>query len=520
MKQTLNDSILRRGTRSAARLETARRFMVRSAATIVLAAAVFTGPHVNAQDSAYLEWVRQEQLKFERFRNAQDSAFSGMLDRTWIEVRGGGEEPLHRRKKIERPPVYGSVPTSPAPPSSVREPAAPREVPRTPASDPSPGAPAAASVRGPMSDAPSAGLAFFGTPIPYRADPSWKALRPPVDLNDQGIREWWIKASATAYEPMIEEIRRQAGRAGLNDWGFVRLAWETGRSVSAGDRTTLPLFTWFVLIQSGKDARIAYNRTGLHLLVSVQEKLYAKEYFQFDQKRYYVVDFDGSPGRLGSIRTYEGQHAVASADVSMAMTQVPLLSGRGFEHRVLRFSYEGVPIEFPVRVRKPRIDYFGEYPQTELEIFFNTPLPAELREDIGRGLAPHLAGRSQTESVNVLLRFVQTAFDYATDEEQFGKEKHLIPEEMVWHPYSDCEDRSFLFARLAKELLGLEVIGLHYPGHVATAVRLEAVEPGDDVVRHEGVLYSVADPTYMHADVGVEMPRYKGSERRVVRIDS
>lgn len=319
---------------------------------------------------------------------------------------------------------------------------------------------------------------------------------------------------------MVEELRRQAARSALNDWGFIRLAWETGRTVTRGDRSSLPLFTWFVLLQSGKDARIAYNRDGLHLIVSIKENVYGRQYFRLDGKRYYVVNFDKLPERIGSVRTYSGQHSDVSSDVSMAMSRVPRLESGGFEERVLRFEHARERIEVPVRLRKPRVDYFFDYPQTDLKVYFNTPLPPELLQDMKSGLAPHLEGLSQLEAVNRVLRFVQTAFDYKVDEDQFGREKHLIPEELAWYPYSDCEDRSFLFARLAKELLGLEVIGLYYPGHVATAVKLDRPVSGGDVIRFEGSEYTIADPTYILSDAGMEMPRFRQMEKRVIRIDS
>ena len=51
-------------------------------------------------------------------------------------------------------------------------------------------------------------------------------------------------------------------------------------------------------------------------------------------------------------------------------------------------------------------------------------------------------------------------------------------DEPLFYPYSDCEDHSVLFAYLVRELPGLEVIGLDYPGHVATAVRFSRVSRG------------------------------------------
>ena len=57
-------------------------------------------------------------------------------------------------------------------------------------------------------------------------------------------------------------------------------------------------------------------------------------------------------------------------------------------------------------------------------------------------------------SVNRLLRFVQTAFEYKTDEDQFNTENYLFPLETLHYPYSDCEDRSALCQIVAKPRRG------------------------------------------------------------------
>ena len=74
-----------------------------------------------------------------------------------------------------------------------------------------------------------------------------------------------------------------------------------------------------------------------------------------------------------------------------------------------------------------------------------------------------------------------------------------------------------LFAWLVKSLLDLEVIGLNYPGHVATAVRLEDPVEGDHVA-YDGKRYTVADPTYINATLGMTMPEYENTKPGVIPI--
>ncbi len=83
-----------------------------------------------------------------------------------------------------------------------------------------------------------------------------------------------------------------------------------------------------------------------------------------------------------------------------------------------------------------------------------------------------------------------------------------MPEETLYYPASDCEDRSILFAFLVKNLLGMDIIALDYPGHIATAVKFRSNINGDSV-QYNGSRYVICDPTYINADAGMAMPEFK-----------
>jgi hypothetical protein len=123
-----------------------------------------------------------------------------------------------------------------------------------------------------------------------------------------------------------------------------------------------------------------------------------------------------------------------------------------------------------VTYNKNSVAFCNAYPQTDFPVFFEARVPALAEQSLLAALGPLVSGRSEVEAVNLLLRFVQTAFDYQTDDDQFGREKYMFVEETLSYPHSDCEDRAILFSFLVRRLTGLEVVGLHYPGHLATAV--------------------------------------------------
>ena len=94
-----------------------------------------------------------------------------------------------------------------------------------------------------------------------------------------------------------------------------------------------------------------------------------------------------------------------------------------------------------------------------------------------------------------------------------------MPEETLLYPYSDCEDRSILFSFLVNNLTGLKVVGLDYPEHIATAVKFNTPVKGD-AINHNGARYVVCDPTYINADVGMTMPKYKRGPVSVIDFKS
>ena len=93
----------------------------------------------------------------------------------------------------------------------------------------------------------------------------------------------------------------------------------------------------------------------------------------------------------------------------------------------------------------------------------------------------------------------------------------MLPDETLFYPYSDCEDRSILFAFLVKNLTGLKVVALHYPNHIATAVRFNDNIEGDHIV-YRGQKYLISDPTFINADIGMVMPKFKGVKPQVIPV--
>ncbi|MEI7527079.1 MAG: hypothetical protein WCJ95_22205, partial [Mariniphaga sp.] len=164
------------------------------------------------------------------------------------------------------------------------------------------------------------------------------------------------------------------------------------------------------------------------------------------------------------------------------------------------------------------IDYYRDYPVCELKVYFSTPLSKDLLNSLDDYFARLFSGMADAQKVATLLEFVQKAFPYQTDKEQFGREKYFFPDELFFYPFSDCEDRAVLFTRLVQHFTNLKCVGLDYPGHVNTAVCFQEETRGD-YLTIKGLKYIVCDPTYINAPIGYLPKEFIGKPPKIITFD-
>ncbi len=357
---------------------------------------------------------------------------------------------------------------------------------------------------------------FFGETIELKGSFLFSDMAVTAPLHP-AIASYW---DAMSRQLDVEAFLLQAGavrkRLGLNDWGYHNFLFTSGMAIYGGDRNLANLFTWFISVKSGFDARVGYSDDRVYLLLPSRNRLYGISYLTLQGTRYYAMTFDGTKESLGRVYTYKGRYPRADRLMDYRILKVPALQSDILE-KELAFDFKGAPQSLTVSYNKVLVDYYRYYPQTNMKIYFDAAASQEFNYSMVQGLKIKLEGKSEKEAVDYLLGLSQKSFAYKTDDAQLGREKYMFPEETLWYPYSDCEDRSFLFAYLVRRVLKLDVVGLNYPGHVATAVRFSDNIPGDYVVMNNRK-YIVCDPTYINASAGMAMPKYKRGHPNVVKI--
>lgn len=359
---------------------------------------------------------------------------------------------------------------------------------------------------------PSFTFDFYGSEcgVPLRKDLIFK-LR---GIDEKSISDAWKTLSSGKYLPVVYEALCWRDDLNLCDWGYIRFLDEMTKAFFPGDmRNEATLMQVYILTQSGYMVRMARTEDSLALLLPFKNVMYDHTYLNVQGRKYYVMDKTLADKQLSLTDFATPKEQM----FSLRFIGEQVLPQKPTEPRSY-VSRKYPELSFRISVNENLIRFYDDYPlSNEWNIYSETSLSSEVKEQLYPELHNRLAGKDQRTAANMLLDFVQTAFEYKTDTEHFGKERAFFADETFFYRYSDCEDRAILYSVLVRDLLGLDVLLLHYPLHLATAVRFEQDVVGDHIAI-DGVKYTVCDPTYIGAPIGDLASKYKKSKVEVIKI--
>lgn len=463
-----------------------------------------------AQDD-FQKWLEKDQKQFKSFLSKEDKAFSDFLKQEWKPFRSvkgvrrdKAPKPVELPVAKEKPVVKPEIKPQPL----KKLPEIPKEPVATKRPLPKP-------IERPKVQRFS--FTFLDVPLQldYKKDFNLELSAP---INNKTVsRAWETLSGSPGYKNMVGQLVTLRGEMALNDWGWIQLVQSFARQLLPDSENKQILLIWFILNKSGYDARTAYSQNTIYLLFPSSNRIYGNSYITIGGVKYYFLKTVNSRFHLDKkVYTYKKTYKNDNKKVSLDVSGTPRLTNE-ILHKKLTFTFRGNPYSIPVRYEKDVVTFFRAYPQTQLQVYFDAPMSTEANSSLLSALRPYVENKTELEAVNFLLRFVQTSFAYETDDRQFGREKYLMPEETLFYPNSDCEDRAILFAYLVKHLLGMPVVGLDYPGHIATAVSFNAPVPGTSVMyRDRG--FTICDPTYVNADAGMVMPQYRKVAPKIINL--
>lgn len=340
---------------------------------------------------------------------------------------------------------------------------------------------------------------------------------------ESDIAEYLKKMSANdSYaQGLWDELTAIVDSYGLNEWGYYCLLRSVADNVFT-DNNDKVLFCFYMLRNEGNfKTKVARGKDSgaLSLLIAIDNRLevYSYNFFRFDDNggkvKYYTV-FGGN----GNEPVYSYDFCKQDAEKRQMLLDFNknLNMGRCDIVRTLNLTRDR---QVTLPYNSSHIAYLNDVPMTMFPIYFASPISIEAQNELTANLMKIRDGMSPYEFIDMLLHFVQNAFDYKTDDDQFGYEKYFYPEEVIAYPYSDCEDRAALFSWLVTTYTDAKVIGLQYEGHVATAVCFgDDFKTKGDAFTYGGKRYYVCDPTYINASVGMTMPQFIGKTPKVIKL--
>lgn len=340
-------------------------------------------------------------------------------------------------------------------------------------------------------------------------------------ISDKVFSEYWKFLSTKNYYGILEQSLYYKTSKELNDWGYIQFLKTIAESIYPNQRNQKHLFVWFMLIKSGYKVKAGIIDNNAFIFFPATHNIYEIPFFQIKKNsdRLYILDLDNNYQNVdGYLHTYENDYPNTEKLMDMRISKFPRIN-ENYATKKLKWGKEDDRKEIEVSYNEGFIKFLEDYPYSDLSIYFNSIVSPEFKKTILSQLGRLAKNKSKKEVVDLLLEFVQGSFEYKTDQPQFGREKPLFPEETVYYPFSDCEDRAAIFAYLVRNLTNLKVIGIDYPGHVATAVKFKNKISGSKII-HDNEEYIICDPTFLGATVGQEMPEYYHEQyKAVIKIE-
>ncbi len=351
---------------------------------------------------------------------------------------------------------------------------------------------------------------FYGTPIELDKPQSEKKDNPSISSNEIAKKYLRLTQNDTVLKT-IRMLQKQAVKQHLNGWGTLDLFKRASEKLfsSVNDQV---LFSWFALLRTGYEARVGYDHSDIYLLAAFDVQAFYRPYFELKGVKYYLVSFQGQNPDLSSITSYEVDYPEKLSYLTLNFERYPEFA---FDPGCRTVDYKGEKVR--LAYNQNLTNFYGGYPESDLSVYFQPCISKGALKEFDGFLQEYTSDLTPVQKVNFFLDFIQVAFRYQTDEQQFGSENYLFAEETLRYPFADCEDRTVLLDQFVQAYLGAQTIAIIYPGHVLLGVCLEEPVEGTYVSYHDKKYY-VADPTYMGAKLGMIMPEFERAKPEIIDL--
>lgn len=444
----------------------------------------------NTLQDQYNIFNKQKQTEYRNYRQKANREYAEFMRKAWVWYKAQPGFPMPDKAD---PPLPAPVPPSPKEILNIPEQLLPFKtiipVPEI-IDQPTPIVP--------ILEIPKTGESFYftayGTNMQVRLDTSNRFIL--ENTNEEEVAKTWRKLSSTTYNNLILDCLTLRSQYNLCDWAYLHvLEYLTGSYL--GDQTPEAiLLQAFLFNQSGYKIRLGRSQSGkLYLLIASRHLIYDMPYFIVGNDKFYPLHY-----KEKELYIYDNAFP-EEKQLSLIVGRDQLFAApQGYERTLQSKGHYGITAT--IAFNKNLIDFYNSYPQssvnndgtTKWTFYANTPLSNTVTQKLYPILKAAIAGKSEQEAANILINLLQTGLVYGYDDEIWGEDRPFFPDETLYYPYSDCEDRAILYSRLVRDLLHLETVLLYYPGHLAMATCFNENVGGKSLLIN-GKKYTYCEPT-------------------------
>ncbi len=475
--------------------------------------------HKRRRDT-FSRFNEQRQKRFDEFRRKRNEEFANFLRERW---KPAVPSPIIPRPKDEDvPPVLipkeDLNPLPPAPTPMPHDEVVP--VPK-PKRQPAPIEPIEEIPVTPVSPViAEQAFTFFGTEGVVRFDKKHAISLPRLDEN--AVADAWLKLSEETYTNLVHDCLQIREKHRLCDWAYLMMLQSMAETICGEGTDEATLLMAYVYCQSGYKMRLGICSNRLQMMFTSEHLIYNWSYYLIEGDKYYPFN-----KKAGDIRICK-QEFPNEQPMSLVIQDEPIfdmVQTSVSQHQ----SKRDEDIHVEMVANQNMLDFYSSYPTSALygnsvtrwALYANMPMPSYVKEQVYTQLEKSVKGVDQIVAVNRILNWVQTGFAYEYDDKVWGEDRAFFPEESLFYPYCDCEDRSILLTRIIRDILGLRCVLIYSPGHLAAAVEITEGNPSGDYIEYQGRRFYVADGAIMGygAPLGQAMDGMGNHAIKVVPLD-
>ena len=358
---------------------------------------------------------------------------------------------------------------------------------------------------------------FYGTPMEVRWGNAKQFKLKGTDK--KSISEAFIELTAKGYANLVHDCLKLREQYKLCDWAYYMML-QTISEQACGKGTNEAIFLQGVLLnQSGYQMRFALeDDSKLHIMLRMDGFPYRRGYLIADGKLFFLMDGSKAKNLTVCDAAYPGEQMM-----SLSVPELPELAKNLSESRTVISRF--VNVKADMQMNKNLMDFYTDYPtsydgkdvMTRWAYYANAPVASEIKDKVYPQLRQQIGSLPKVQAANLLLNWIQMGLTYGYDDKVWGHDRAFFAEESLFYPFCDCEDRSILFSHLVRDLLGLDIVLVYYPGHLYTAVCFNEDVAGDYIMVN-GRKFTVADPTFYNANVGKTMSKMDNSKAKVILL--